>query len=62
MWLELAFNDTNIWKGYLHLDDNIFVLFSIYFAVAPDAIHNHVKTYREVKNNMHYVAPEYASK
>ncbi|XP_072022348.1 nuclear receptor-binding protein-like isoform X2 [Amphiura filiformis] len=29
--------------------------------VAPDAIHNHVKTYREVKNNMHYVAPEYAN-
>ncbi|XP_033645184.1 nuclear receptor-binding protein-like [Asterias rubens] len=28
-------------------------------SVAPDAIHNHVKTYREEQRNMHYIAPEY---
>lgn len=26
--------------------------------VAPDAIHHHVKTYREDLKNMHYSAPE----
>lgn len=29
-------------------------------SVAPDAIRNHVKTYHELKKNMHYYAPEYA--
>lgn len=28
--------------------------------VAPDAIYNHVKTYREEVKNVHYAAPEYA--
>ncbi|XP_022102298.1 nuclear receptor-binding protein-like [Acanthaster planci] len=28
-------------------------------SVAPDAIHNHVKTYREEQKNMHYISPEY---
>ncbi|XP_002739748.1 nuclear receptor-binding protein-like [Saccoglossus kowalevskii] len=28
-------------------------------SVAPDTIHNHVKTYREEQKNMHYIAPEY---
>lgn len=33
-------------------------------SVAPDAIHQHVRTCREHINvrNMHFVAPEYASK
>ncbi|XP_046740655.1 nuclear receptor-binding protein homolog isoform X2 [Diprion similis] len=30
-------------------------------SVAPDAIHHHVKTYRENMKNMHFVAPEYGS-
>lgn len=29
-------------------------------SVAPDAIYNHVKTYREEVKNIHYAAPEYA--
>ncbi|XP_064626904.1 nuclear receptor-binding protein-like [Lineus longissimus] len=29
-------------------------------SVAPDAIHNHVKTCREEAKNMYYIAPEYA--
>ncbi|XP_022802070.1 nuclear receptor-binding protein-like [Stylophora pistillata] len=28
-------------------------------SVAPDTIHNHVKTYREEMRNMHFIAPEY---
>ncbi|XP_077991108.1 nuclear receptor-binding protein-like [Glandiceps talaboti] len=28
-------------------------------SVAPDTIHNHVKTYREEQKNMHYIAPDY---
>lgn len=28
-------------------------------SVAPDTIHNHVKTYREERRNMHFIAPEY---
>ncbi len=32
------------------------------FAVAPNAIHHHVKTFRENMKNMHYVAPEYERK
>ncbi|KXJ13209.1 nuclear receptor-binding protein isoform X2 [Exaiptasia diaphana] len=28
-------------------------------SVAPDTIHNHVKTCREEKRNMHFIAPEY---
>ncbi|XP_070556440.1 nuclear receptor-binding protein-like [Ptychodera flava] len=28
-------------------------------SVAPDTIHNHVKTFREEQKNMHYIAPEY---
>lgn len=28
--------------------------------VAPDAINNHVKTFREEQKNMHYLAPEYS--
>ena len=31
-------------------------------AVAPDAIYNHVKTYKQEQRNMHYIAPEYAGK
>lgn len=30
-------------------------------SVAPDAIRNHVKTYHEIKRNMHYYAPEYGA-
>uniref|UniRef100_A0A8C4QS53 Nuclear receptor-binding protein n=1 Tax=Eptatretus burgeri TaxID=7764 RepID=A0A8C4QS53_EPTBU len=30
-------------------------------SVAPDAIHNHVKTYREEQKNLHFFAPEYAT-
>lgn len=30
-------------------------------SVAPDAIRNHVKTYQEIKRNMHYYAPEYGA-
>ncbi|XP_013382590.1 nuclear receptor-binding protein [Lingula anatina] len=30
-------------------------------SVAPDAIHNHVKTCREEQKNMHYIAPEYGT-
>jgi len=30
-------------------------------SVAPDAIYNHVKTYKEEAKNMHYAAPEYAA-
>lgn len=30
-------------------------------SVAPDAIHHHVKTYRENMKNMHFTAPEYGS-
>lgn len=30
-------------------------------SVAPDAIYNHVKTYREEVKNVHYAAPEYAA-
>ncbi|XP_063221034.1 nuclear receptor-binding protein homolog isoform X3 [Bacillus rossius redtenbacheri] len=29
-------------------------------SVAPDAIHHHVKTYRDNMKNMHFIAPEYA--
>ncbi|KAK2163888.1 hypothetical protein NP493_1442g00026 [Ridgeia piscesae] len=29
-------------------------------SVAPDAIHMHVKTYRQEARNLHYVAPEYS--
>lgn len=29
------------------------------FLVAPDAIHNYVKTYKHQKRNMHFIAPEY---
>ncbi|KAJ8032986.1 Nuclear receptor-binding protein [Holothuria leucospilota] len=29
--------------------------------VAPDAINNHVKTFREEQKNMHYLAPEYSA-
>lgn len=29
--------------------------------VAPNAIHHHVKTFRENLKNMHYVAPEFES-
>lgn len=28
-------------------------------SVAPDTIHNHVKTYRDERRNMHFIAPEY---
>ena len=31
-------------------------------SVAPEAIDHHVKTCREKKKNMHYIAPEYAGK
>lgn len=31
-------------------------------SVAPDAIHNHVKTCRENMRNMHLIAPEYGCK
>ncbi|XP_066272212.1 nuclear receptor-binding protein-like isoform X1 [Branchiostoma lanceolatum] len=31
-------------------------------SVAPDAIHNHVKTYREEQRHMHFIAPEYGGK
>lgn len=37
-------------------------LYRIYFTVAPDAIHHHVKSYRANMKNMHFVAPEYGSK
>lgn len=30
-------------------------------AVAPDAIHHHIKTCRMNMKNMHFVAPEYGS-
>uniref|UniRef100_S4RV85 Nuclear receptor-binding protein n=1 Tax=Petromyzon marinus TaxID=7757 RepID=S4RV85_PETMA len=30
-------------------------------SVAPDAIHNHVKTYREEQKNLHFFAPEYGA-
>ncbi len=33
-----------------------------FIPVAPDAIHNHVKTYREEQRNMHYIAPEYGGR
>ena len=36
--------------------------FSCDISVAPDAIHNHVKTCRGEAKNMYYIAPEYASK
>ena len=31
----------------------------IFYPVAPDTIHNHVKTYRDERRNMHFIAPEY---
>jgi hypothetical protein len=31
-------------------------------AVAPDAIHHHVKTCRDNMKNMHFIAPEYGGK
>jgi len=31
-------------------------------AVAPDAIHQHVKTCREGMKNTHFIAPEFGSK
>ena len=30
------------------------------YTVAPDAIYNHVKTFKQEQRNMHYIAPEYA--
>ena len=40
----------------------IFAIFLFIIPVAPDAIHNHVKTYREEQRNMHYIAPEYGGR
>lgn len=37
-----------------------YILVSCECLVAPDAIYNHVKTYREEVKNVHYAAPEYA--
>lgn len=31
------------------------------FTVAPDAIHQHVKTCREGMRNTHFIAPEFGS-
>lgn len=36
-------------------------MISLLLAVAPDAIHHHVKTCRANMKNMHFVAPEYGS-
>lgn len=38
-------------------DNNLFLI-----AVAPDAIHHHIKTCRTNMKNIHFVAPEYGSK
>lgn len=43
------------WKSFL-INCFIFPL------VAPDSIHQHVKTCNEKMTNMHFIAPEYASK
>ena len=52
-WLK-PIGDILVWSLHLNL-----TLFDCLSSVAPDTIHNHVKTYRDERRNMHFIAPEY---